>query len=134
MYIDKHDGRIDTDFFDRKAAEWRAEQQRCLETIRGHQDANQTYLDEGIRLLELAQKAGILFRQQSPAEKRRLLGFVLSNCSWKNGQLTAEYRQPFDLLAKNVMALETKKPAERTQTGISENWLPGTGSNCRPSD
>jgi hypothetical protein len=58
MYVDRLDGRIDTDFFDRKAAEWRGEQQKCLELIRGHQDANQSYLDEGIRLLELAQKAG----------------------------------------------------------------------------
>ncbi len=129
MYIDKLDGRIDTDFFDRKAAEWRSEQQKCLELIRGHQDANQTYLNEGIRLLELAQKAGRLFRQQSAAEKRRLLGFVLSNCTWKDGQLTAAYRQPFDLLAKNVIVLETKKPAERTQTGNFDNWLPELDSN-----
>jgi site-specific DNA recombinase len=100
MYVDKLDGRIDTDFFDRKAAEWRAEQQKCLALIRGHEDANQTYLDEGIRLLELAQKAGSLFRKQSAAEKRRLVGFVLSNCTWKHGRLTAEYRQPFDLLGK----------------------------------
>jgi site-specific DNA recombinase len=134
MYVDKLDGRIDTDFFDRKAAEWRGEQQECLASIREHQDANQTYLDEGIRLLELAQKAGRLFRKQSPAEKRRLLGFVLSNCIWKDGQLTAAYRQPFDLLAKNVIALETKKPVQGVQTGSFDNWLPGTGSNCRPSD
>ncbi|MGD8207442.1 MAG: DUF3387 domain-containing protein [Thiohalocapsa sp.] len=126
---DKLDGRIDTDFFDRKAAEWREEQGKCLALIREHQDANQTYLDEGIRLLELAQKAGALFREQSPAEKRRLLGFVLSNCAWKDGQLTAAYRQPFDLLAKNVIALESKKPAERARTGISENWLPELDSN-----
>jgi len=106
MYVDKLDGRIDTDFFDRKAAEWRGEQQKCLELIRDHQDANQTYFDEGIRLLELAQKVGALFRKQSPSEKRRLLGFVLSNSTWKDGRLTAEYRQPFDLLAKNVIAFE----------------------------
>jgi hypothetical protein len=59
------------------------ERRKCLELIREHQDANQNYLDEGIRLLELAQKAGALFRKQAPAEKRRLLGFVLSNCTWK---------------------------------------------------
>ena len=70
MYVDKLDGRIDTDFFDRKAAGWREEQRKCLALIREHQDANQTYLDEGIRLLELAQKAGALFRKQCPAEKR----------------------------------------------------------------
>ncbi len=102
MYVDKLDGRIDTNFFDRKSAEWREEQRKCLALIREHQDSNQTYLDEGIRLLELAQKAGTLFRKQSSAEKRRLLGFVLSNCTWKNGQLTAAYRQPIELLEKNL--------------------------------
>jgi len=66
----------------------------------------------------------VLFRKKPAAEKRRLLGFVLSNCTWKGGLLTAEYRQPFDLLAKNVIALETRMPAEGTQTGISDNWLP----------
>ena len=132
MYVDKLDGRIDTDFFDRKAAEWRTEQQKCLELIRGHQDANQTYLDEGIRLLELAQKAGRLFRQQSSAEKRRLLGFVLSNCTWKDGQLTAEYRQPFDLLAKNVVALEKKKPDEGSSNG--RFLIIGSPGRTRTSD
>ena len=87
------------------------------------------FRDEGIRLLELAQKAGALFRKPYPAEKRRLLGFVLSICSWKDGRLTAAYRQPSDLLAKNVIALKNKKPAEQAQTGISENWLPRLDSN-----
>ena len=100
MYIDKLDGRIDTDFFDRKAAEWREEQRKCLELIQEHQDANQTYLDEGIRLLELAQTASMLFRRQSSAEKRRLLGFVLSNCTWKDGELTATYRHRLTCLRK----------------------------------
>jgi hypothetical protein len=134
MYVDKLDGWIDTDFFDRKAAEWREVQRKCLELIREHQDANQTYLEEGIQLLELAQKAGTLFRKQSPEEKRRLFGFVLSNCTRKDGQLTAAYRQPFDLLAKNVIVLETKKPAEDAQTGISDIRLPGADSTHRPSD
>jgi hypothetical protein len=89
-----------------------------LDMISGHQDANQTYLDEGIRLLELAQQAGRLFRKQSSAEKCRLLGFGLSNATWKDGRFTAAYRQPFDVLAKNVIALKKKKPAEHAQTGF----------------
>ena len=77
-----------------------------------------------MRLLELAQKASQLFVKQPAAEKRRVLGFVLSNCTWKDGRLTAEYRQPFDLLAKNVIALKAKKPAEHAQTGLSESGSP----------
>ena len=134
MYVDKLDGRIDTDFCDRKAAEWRIQEGKCLAPIRVHQGAYQIYVDEGIRILELAEKAGALFRKQPPAERRRLLGFVLSNCNWKDGQLTAAYRQPFGLLAKNVIAQESKKPAEHARTGISENWLPRLDSNQRPTN
>ena len=53
MYVDKLDGRVDAAFFDRKAAEWRAEQGRLMRAIKEHQSADQTYLEEGIRLLEL---------------------------------------------------------------------------------
>ncbi len=39
MYIDKLDGRIDAAFFDRKSAEWRAAQNRCLRDLAHHQHA-----------------------------------------------------------------------------------------------
>ena len=60
-----------------------------------------------------------------------LLKAVTSSC-WplvgglylKVWKLTLERQQPYDLLAKNVIAPETKKPAESTQTGISDIWLP----------
>ena len=41
--------------------EWRAEQERCLRNIERHQDADQSYLDDGVRLIELAQNAQRLF-------------------------------------------------------------------------
>jgi site-specific DNA recombinase len=40
--------------------------------------------------------------QQQPREKRRLFNFVLSNCSWENGEVVATFRQPFDLLAQTT--------------------------------
>jgi hypothetical protein len=54
-------------------------------------------MDEGVQLLELAQNAQRLFERQEPRQKRRLLNFVLSNCSWADGAMTATFRQPFDL-------------------------------------
>jgi site-specific DNA recombinase len=83
MYVDKLDGRIDAPFFDRMAAQWRDEQARCLTDIERHQNANRSYLDEGVHLLELAQSARRLFDRQEAREKRRLLDFVVSNSSWK---------------------------------------------------
>ncbi len=67
--------------------------------VQAHQSANRSYIEEGVQILELAQRAHRLFGTQPPAEKRKLLDFVVSNCTWKDGELSAEYRQPFDVLA-----------------------------------
>ena len=102
MYVDKLDGKVDGAFFERMSAEWRAEQDRCLREIERHQTADQSYLEEGVRILELARNAQRLFEKQEPREKRRLLNFVVSNCTWKGGELTPVLRQPFDLLAETT--------------------------------
>jgi site-specific DNA recombinase len=61
--------------------QWRDEQSRCLREIERHQEADKSYMDEGVPLLELARNAQRLFAKQEPREKRRLLNFVLSNCT-----------------------------------------------------
>jgi site-specific DNA recombinase len=106
MYDDKLDGRIDQELFDGKATEIRAEQDRILRTIGQHQSANQVYFDEGLALLDADARARQLFERQEPAEQRKLLNYLVSNCSWRDGQLSVEYRQPFNIIAR--MALETK--------------------------
>ena len=53
---DEPDGRIDAAFFDRMSADWRRDQERCLRDIEQHQPADQSYLEEGVQLLELARK------------------------------------------------------------------------------
>ena len=45
--MDKLDGRIDNAFFDRKAAEFRAAQSRLMCDIQAHQNANQSYFEQG---------------------------------------------------------------------------------------
>ncbi len=83
MYIDKLDGRVDATFYERMSTSWREEQTRCLREIERHQAANKSYMDEGVQLLELARNARPLFEKQEPREKRRLLNFLVSNCSWR---------------------------------------------------
>jgi site-specific DNA recombinase len=124
MYVDKLDGRIDSDFFDRKASEWRAEQARIRSDIGAHYVANQNYIQEGIKLLELAQRAARLFESQPAKKKRKLLDFVLSNCSWKEGELVAQYRQPFDVLADVVAAQPRLQAVAQANLDRSEIWLP----------
>ena len=64
MYVNKLDGKVSQEFFDRKNGDWRAEQAEILRKIEKHQSANFSCLDKGTRLLELAQKAASLYEKQ----------------------------------------------------------------------
>src|SRR5260370_42291488 len=70
-YDDKLDGRIGAAFFDQKAGEWRAEQERIERAIQHHRQADQSYNGEGLALLELAGRAADRSQQHDPGEKRR---------------------------------------------------------------
>ena len=129
MYEDKLDGRIGNDYFDSKATEMRAAQAAITREIQAHQTANRGYIEEGVQLLELAHNAHALFETRPATEKRKLLDFVLSNCTWKGGQLTAKYRQPFDVLAVAVASEQQQKAVGSAETGRFDNWLPDMDSN-----
>jgi site-specific DNA recombinase len=129
MYLDRLDGRIDTAFFDRKASEWRNEQSRLTREIQDHRGSDKAYLFEGVKLLEIAGKARDLFSIQSAHEKRRLLNFLLSNCTWKGGKLDATFRQPFDLLNDTIRVHKTRAPVHCLVRAGFENWLGGLDSN-----
>jgi site-specific DNA recombinase len=132
MYIDKLDGSIPQHQFDRMSESFRKEQSDLLRQIEKHQQANQTYLDEGVHLLELAQKAVVLYEKQEMREKQRLLNFVCSNSQWRDGKLTPTYRRPFDLLASTNMAHTKTEAASSVENGFCPIWLPGPDSNQRP--
>ena len=129
MYVDKLDGRVDAAFFDKMSAEWREEQNRSLRDIKRHQNAEQSYMNEGVALLELALNAQSLFERQNAPEKRRLLNFVLSNCTWDNGEVVATFRQPFDLLAETTAIASRSGGNNGENSAKSEIWLGYQDSN-----
>jgi site-specific DNA recombinase len=113
----------------RMSAEWRAEQDRCLREIERHQSADQSYMVEGVRLLELARNAQRLFQKQEPREKRRLLNFLVSNCSRKGGELTSTLRQPSDFLAQTAAIAAQAAANRRSESAKRESWLGDLDSN-----
>ena len=133
MYVDKLDGRIDRTFYDRMSTQWRSEQDVCLREITLHQSADESYIDEGVRLLEVAHGAQRLFAKQEAREKGRLLKFVLSNSTWKGGRLEASFRQPFDLLAETTAIAMKQNASEGALSTERMVWLPGPDSNQRPT-
>ena len=109
--------------------QWREEQNRCQREIERHQNADKSYLGEGVALLDLARNAQRLFAKQTPREKRRLLNFVLSNCTWEGVEVVATFRQPFDMLAETVTATAHVGAGDKAKSAKTEIWLGDLDSN-----
>jgi site-specific DNA recombinase len=98
MYMDKLAGRITQDFFDRKAAEWRHEQDGIRGRIQEIQRTAPAPVDDAIDMLRLTSRASELFLEQPPIEQRRLLQVVMEKADWKNGMLRTTLLEPFEIL------------------------------------
>jgi len=113
-YLDKLDGKITEAFWETKSTEWNQEQESILMALQALQDQSPQGIVDGLRTLELANKAYFLYLRQPPAEKAKLLRIVLSNCKVDALSVYPTYRKPFDLI---FMRAQTKE------------WLPGLDSN-----
>lgn len=103
-YLDKLDGKIREDFWEVKSSEWNQEEQQILMALQGLEQQGPERILDGVRILELANKAYFLYLKQPPAEKAKLLRIVLSNCKVDAASVYPTYRKPFDLIfqrAKN---------------------------------
>nr|WP_268932915.1 recombinase zinc beta ribbon domain-containing protein [Sphingobium yanoikuyae] len=124
LYVDHLEGRIPADMYDRLASEWRDERMQSLERLEGFREVDDALIGDGIELLDLARKAHQTFVLQSPSDKISVLKLLLSNCTWPNGELTVEFREPFAMLEK----ISPGAPALSAPSGGSEaecpNWLP----------
>ena len=128
MYVDKLDGRIDAPFFDKMSAEWRAEQDRCQREIDRHQEADTSYMDEGVQILELARNAQKLFGRQEPRQKRRtpLCTIELFLGGWRGGR---HLPPTVCLLAETIAIAALRKAGDAAISAKSEIWLGRLDSN-----
>ena len=54
---------------------------------------------------------------------RRLLDFLLSNSTWKDGDLHATLQQPFDIISESTDAAARLKGEGRQDSVKAEIWL-----------
>ena len=117
-YLDKIDGKISEEFWEARASDWNREEQQILMAMQGLEQQSPERILDGVKILELANKAYFLYVKQPPAEQARLLKLVLSNCSMDATSIHPTYKKPFDLIfarAKN------------------DEWRARRDSNPRPS-
>ncbi|MDC7674924.1 hypothetical protein [Asticcacaulis machinosus] len=123
VYEDKLDGKVSEELYDRISRQWKEEVRRCEDELVRCQEASETYMDEGVALLVIARNAHKIFETQRGTAQRKLLNFVLQNCIWQNGQLTANFRQPFDMLEETAAKSSKPQGADGYDDAGKENWL-----------
>jgi hypothetical protein len=99
-YDDFVSGKISEEFWTRKSQEWEAELRAVDAERRRSEQPQPGAMTTAAKILELAKQAENLYRSQNPAEQRRLLETVLSNCTFDRGSVAVTYTSPFDLFVR----------------------------------
>lgn len=125
LYEDKISGVIQDQFWKRKYEEYIRKQNRIDEKIMEHRNAKLNYLENGKRILELAQQAYSLYVKRDSFKKRKLLDTVLSNSVLKGGEVRSEFRKDFATIADGVEEEEKLIQQKASKNTRNQNWLPG---------
>lgn len=123
LYEDKLEDVIPPNFWKSKFKEYQSRQDKITELIEEHRTAGKDYLENGVRILELAQKAYSLYVMQDSFEKRKLLDLLYWNCTLEGGIAKGELRKPFDLIADGVAEEERLIKEKAPEKALNENWL-----------
>lgn len=115
---EKIDGSITSEMYDKKVAEYKAEQNEILSQMQAHSDADHDFYLTANKVFNLAKRAVEIFDSSETMEKRQLLNFLLQNCMLSGSKLGFELKEPFNLIA-----------ATRHQP----IGLPGSDSNRQPT-
>ena len=101
-YLDKLDGKISEEFWQSHTKKWITEKEELAIKFLALQKTDAIYLDNANLILELAKKAAGLFKQQNAQQKRRLVNLLVSNCTYKAGNIDIELKPVFNEILKTV--------------------------------
>jgi len=115
MYLDKLDGEIDEAFYLKHVKEWREDQNRLQKQITEHQKADENYIEQGIRLVEIARNAYEFFQRKDKPERVELIRFILPNSNLRDGKIEPVFKPPFDIIWQLAQEARKYKPDQKKE-------------------
>ncbi len=113
------DGTIERQDFEIKKVQIRQKQITLEKSMKGARNADDTFKDAMLAMLNLAAEAHDLFTSSTTAQKRQLVNLVFANLELDGGKLRFSLKKPFDRM--------------QNLTNCQE-WRPREDSNLRPTD
>lgn len=154
LYDEKLDGKINEDFYQRKFKQYSDELRTVSKAVEKHANASLKYIELGVSLFELSQKAEEIYYKADVDQRRLLLRMVFSDLTLNEGVLSFSFTKPFQILHDAVLATNSsklmkteeklvtifeplKKPDVTVQSGdfsgVQPIWLPRLDSDQEPS-
>ena len=113
LYDDKLDEKITPDFYNRKFKQYSDEKDELTETIKRHSTASTGYLNLGISLYELSQRAREIYLKAKAKdmlkEQKNLMRLVFAKITLDEGKLNWEYSKAFKILSEAVSKTNCSK-------------------------
>ena len=135
IYLDKLDGEIEDAFYKRSTKAWRAEQEKIEDGIRRHRKADENYVEQGIKLLELAENSASIYRTKGQKARAELIRFIMPDSMLEKDTVRPVFKPPFDIihrLAAQARSIDTAVEGRRG-AALTESecllLLPGVDSN-----
>jgi site-specific DNA recombinase len=94
------DGEVEEAFYRRSVSQRREEQAQVHAKIERHEKADQNYIEQGIRLLEIARNAEESFRTRGQAERAALLRSILPGSTLAGNRVVLAFKPPFDIIRR----------------------------------
>lgn len=123
LYEDKLDQKISEDFYTRKYNEYSLELTDVTNKIAKIDQATFNYHAFAQTILELCQKASILFKQANTKERHQMMTFLLSNSIIKDKKPLFKLKKPFDILVKHSTSKDWQGQGESNPCFQDENLM-----------
>lgn len=113
LYDDKLDGKISSEFYEKKLKQYSDEKETITENIQKHSQASTKYVELGINFYELSQRAKEIYlkaKEKNQQERQRqLLKLIFEQLALDEGKLSFTFSKAFQLLSEAVEATKSSK-------------------------
>ena len=126
------DGEIEEAFYRRCIKKWAEEQAQIRDKVERHEKANLNYIEQGIKLLELAENSADIYRTKGQEARAELIRFVMPDSLLARDIVRPVFKPPFDIIRR--LAGDARKVAADEKTAVPSETarlvlLPGLDSN-----
>jgi len=111
IHLDRLNGEIGEGFYKKHHSAWRKEQAQIRGRIERHEKADQNYIEQGIKPLEISRNALEFYKAHGQEKRAKLLQFVFQSMKLEKERVIPVFKPPFDIIHALASDARTLTPS-----------------------